>query len=185
MLLIKLIYIIIIFSLNIQCINIKFCNNFMIKKNNFINLKNEIIYYINNDVIIKNNCIISYEYRIKNINKILYKKFKKNREINDIYGLRIIYFIKLYDYTNINNNTIINSDYNYNYNLFYAYYIKFLLENKYNTILKYYDDYIINPKNNNYRSLHIYINNYTVIEVQIRDINMHYDALYGSASLYY
>ena len=211
MLLFNIIYIIILLILdikcfnikcfNIKCFNIKYFNNFIIKKNNFINLKKDIINYINNDPIILNNCIINYEYRIKNINKIVYKKIIKKREINDIYGLRIIYNIKLYNnlsnnlyyqiFNNISNNVYYNRSNNdyiiklYNYNIFYAYYIKFLLENRYNTVLKYYDDYIINPKNNNYKSLHIYIKNKILLEVQIRDINMHYDALYGLSSVYY
>ena len=44
---------------------------------------------------------------------------------------------------------------------------------------------IYNPKKNNYQSIHLYVLNELLIEIQIRDIYMHNVAINGTASNYY
>ena len=143
-------------------------NNLIIYNNNKFNIvKNNIINLINNDYNIQNYCNLYYESRLKTISKILCKTVKKNKFPNDIYGLRIIY----------------NSS--YDNNNYYAYYIKNLITNNYCTLDYYYNDYIKYPKKNNYQSIHMYILDGIILEIQIRNIYMHYTAVNGSASDYY
>ena len=146
---------------------LKFYNKFPYRNNKFLYLKNNIINLINNDKILNHNCNIYYESRIKTENKILYK-IKKNKIPIDIYGLRIIYSL---------NDDKKNND--------YAYYIQNIIENKYFTLNYFYDDYIKYPKKNNYQGIHMYIYNEILMEIQIRDIEMHYNAVNGTASNYY
>ena len=115
----------------------------------------------------KNTINIDYEQRIKSKERII-EKINKRRIPHDIYGLRIIYE----DSLNINN-------------LELAYIIKNLLYTNFNCIDCFYDDYIKYPKINNYQSLHIYIVTNIIIEVQIRNSLMHYNANNGTASNYH
>ena len=96
------------------------------------------------------------------------RKIQKNRVPYDIYGLRIIY-----------------NDSNNIYNSQFAYTIKNILTSNFNTLDFLYDDYIANPKINNYQSLHIYVLTNILIEIQIRNSFMHNVAINGSASNYY
>ena len=122
------------------------------------------IAYNNNN---NNNIIINYESRIKSGARII-KKIQKKKIPYDIYGLRIIY-----------------NDTNNIYNTQYAYTIKNILTSNFNTLDFLYDDYIANPKSNNYQSLHVYVLTNILIEIQIRNSFMHSVALNGSASNYY
>jgi (p)ppGpp synthase/HD superfamily hydrolase len=122
------------------------------------------IAYNNNN---NNNIIINYESRIKSGARII-KKIQKKKIPYDIYGLRIIY-----------------NDSNNIYNTQYAYTIKNILTSNFNTLDFLYDDYIANPKSNNYQSLHVYVLTNILIEIQIRNSFMHNVALNGSASNYY
>jgi len=114
-----------------------------------------------------NNIIINYESRIKSEARII-KKIQKYKVPYDIYGLRIIY-----------------NDTNNIYNTQYAYTIKNILTSNFNTLDFLYDDYIANPKINNYQSLHIYVLTNILMEIQIRNNFMHTIAINGSASNYY
>jgi (p)ppGpp synthase/HD superfamily hydrolase len=114
-----------------------------------------------------NNIIINYESRIKSRERII-KKIQKYKVPYDIYGLRIIY-----------------NDTNNIYNTQYAYTIKNILTSNFNTLDFLYDDYIANPKINNYQSLHIYVLTNILMEIQIRNNFMHTIAINGSASNYY
>ena len=114
-----------------------------------------------------NNIIINYESRIKSRERII-KKLQKYKVPYDIYGLRIIY-----------------NDTNNIYNTQYAYTIKNILTSNFNTLDFLYDDYIANPKINNYQSLHIYVLTNILMEIQIRNNLMHTIAINGSASNYY
>jgi (p)ppGpp synthase/HD superfamily hydrolase len=114
-----------------------------------------------------NNIIIIYESRIKSRERII-KKIQKYKVPYDIYGLRIIY-----------------NDTNNIYNTQYAYTIKNILTSNFNTLDFLYDDYIANPKINNYQSLHIYVLTNILMEIQIRNNLMHTIAINGSASNYY
>lgn len=78
---------------------------------------------------------------------------------------------------------IYNDDNNY-YNKDYAYKLKKIIEDNYFTIDSLHDDYIKNPKINNYQSLHIYIYFIFIIEIQIRSSYMDYIAVNGTASNY-
>lgn len=146
---------------------------------NFLNLSNTLL-TINSNKIIKiidkelcynnnynKNIIINYESRIKSRQRII-QKIQKNRVPYDIYGLRIIY-----------------NDSNNIYNSQFAYTIKNILTSNFNTLDFLYDDYIANPKINNYQSLHIYVLTNILIEIQIRNSFMHNVAINGSASNYY
>ena len=146
---------------------------------NFLNLSNTLL-TINSNKIIKiidkelcynnnynKNIIINYESRIKSRQRII-QKIQKNRVPYDIYGLRIIY-----------------NDSNNIYNSQFAYTIKNILISNFNTLDFLYDDYIANPKINNYQSLHIYVLTNILIEIQIRNSFMHNVAINGSASNYY
>jgi GTP pyrophosphokinase len=145
---------------------------------NFLNLSNKLL-TINtnniNQVITKevynnnnnNNIIINYESRLKSRERII-KKIQKYKVPYDIYGLRIIY-----------------NDSNNIYNSEFAYTIKNILTSNFKTLDYLYDDYIANPKINNYQSLHIYVLTNILIEIQIRNSFMHNVAINGSASNYY
>ena len=145
---------------------------------NFLNLSNTLLTINSNkitQVIDKelccnnnnNNIIINYESRIKSRERII-QKIQKNKIPYDIYGLRIIY-----------------NDSNNIYNSQFAYTIKNILISNFNTLDFLYDDYIANPKINNYQSLHIYVLTNILIEIQIRNSFMHAIAINGSASNYY
>jgi guanosine-3',5'-bis(diphosphate) 3'-pyrophosphohydrolase len=148
---------------------------------NFLNLSNTLLTSNSNTIIHaitkglaynnnnnnNNNIIINYESRIKSRERII-KKMQKYKVPYDIYGLRIIY-----------------NDSNNIYNTQYAYSIKNIVTSNFNTLDFLYDDYIANPKSNNYQSLHIYVLTNILIEIQIRNSLMHNVALNGSASNYY
>jgi len=126
-------------------------------------LEKELLYNNNNN----NNIIINYESRIKSRERII-KKIQKYKVPYDIYGLRIIY-----------------NDTNNIYNTQFAYTIKNILTSNFNTLDYIYDDYIANPKINNYQSLHIYILTNILMEIQIRSSFMHNVSVNSSASNYY
>ena len=130
--------------------------------NTIINVIDENLLYNNN-----NKFNIYYEKRIKSQKRII-SKIQKLKIPYDIYGLRIIY----------NDNT------NY-YNTNFAYTIKNIIYNNFNTLDCIYDDYIQKPKQNNYQSLHVYVITSMLIEIQIRNSNMHNISVNGSASRYY
>ena len=129
--------------------------------NNIINVIDENLPHNNN----KFN--IYYEKRIKSKKRII-SKIQKYKIPYDVYGLRIIY----------NDNT------NY-HNTNFASFIKNIICNNFNTLDCIYDDYIQKPKQNNYQSLHVYVITSMLIEIQIRNSNMHNVSVNGSASHYY
>ena len=131
---------------------------------------NKIIDVVENNLIHNypnNNLNIYYEKRIKSKKRII-SKLQKFKIPYDIYGLRIIY----------------NDDADY-YNTKIAYIIKNIIYDNFNTLDFISDDYIAIPKNNNYQSLHLYIVFNLLIEIQIRNSNMHNVSVNGSASDYY
>ena len=130
--------------------------------NNIINVIDENLPHNNN-----NKFNIYYEKRIKSQKRII-SKIQKLKIPYDIYGLRIIY----------------NDNANY-YNTNFAYIIKNIICNNFNTLDCIYDDYIQKPKQNNYQSLHVYVITSMLIEIQIRNSNMHNISVNGSASRYY
>ena len=147
---------------------------------NFLNLSNTLLTINSNKIIqvidkelccnnnnYNKNIIINYESRLKTRARII-QKIQKNKIPYDIYGLRIIY-----------------NDSNNIYNSQFAYTIKNILISNFNTLDFLYDDYIANPKINNYQSLHIYVLTNILIEIQIRNSFMHNVAINGSASNYY
>ena len=134
--------------------------------NNIINIIDEDLLY-NNLNINNNKFNIYYEKRIKSQKRII-SKIQKLKIPYDVYGMRIIY----------NDNT------NY-YNTKFAYIIKNIICDNFNTLDFIYDDYIQKPKQNNYQSLHIYVVTNLLIEIQIRNSNMHNISVNGSASHYY
>jgi GTP pyrophosphokinase len=140
---------------------------------NFLNLSNYLLTSNNNKIIrvitkeLDNNIVINYESRIKSRERII-KKIQKYKVPYDIYGLRIIY-----------------NDTNNIYNSQFAYTIKTIITSNFNTLDFLYDDYIANPKSNNYQSLHIYVLTNILLEIQIRNSFMHNIAINGSASNYY
>jgi guanosine-3',5'-bis(diphosphate) 3'-pyrophosphohydrolase len=147
---------------------------------NFLNLSNYLLTSNSNTIIHtitkelhnnnnnnNNNIIINYESRIKSRERII-KKIQKYKVPYDIYGLRIIY-----------------NDTNNIYNSQYAYTIQNILTSNFNTLDFLYDDYIANPKSNNYQSIHIYVLTNILIEIQIRNSFMHNVAINGTASNYY
>ena len=144
---------------------------------NFLNLSNflltsnsnKIIQVIDKELLYNNNnnIIINYESRIKSGARII-KKIQKNKIPYDIYGLRIIY-----------------NDTNNYHNSEFAYTIKNILTSNLNTLDFLYDDYIANPKINNYQSLHLYVLTNILLEIQIRNRFMHNVSVNGSASNYY
>jgi (p)ppGpp synthase/HD superfamily hydrolase len=146
-------------------------NSVIINKSNSINFNNT-IYTIkelvaHSNTLYKNSININYEHRIKSKERII-EKITKRRIPHDIYGLRIIYE----DSSNINN-------------IETAYAIKNILYTNFYTLDCFYDDYIQYPKINNYQSLHIYIVTNILIEVQIRNSLMNFNAINGTASNYY
>ena len=145
------------------------CNIFNYSNTLFSINSEKIIRIIDKQVIHNNNnnIIINYQTRIKSKERII-KKLQSYRIPYDIYGLRIIY--------NDNNNK---------YNTEFAYTIKNIIQSNFNTLDFIYDDYIANPKINNYQSLHIYVLTNILLEIQIRNSFMHGVATNGSASLYY
>jgi len=131
---------------------------------------NKIIDVVENNLIHNypnNNLNIYYEKRIKSKKRII-SKLQKFKIPYDIYGLRIIY----------------NDDADY-YNTKIAYIIKNIIYDNFNTLDFISDDYIARPKNNNYQSLHVYIVFNLLIEIQIRNTNMHNVSVNGTASDYY
>jgi GTP pyrophosphokinase len=145
---------------------------------NFLNLSNYLLTSNNNKIIRvitkelhsnnnNNNIVINYESRLKSRERII-KKMQKYKVPYDIYGLRIIY-----------------NDTNNIYNSQFAYTIKTIITSNFNTLDFLYDDYIANPKSNNYQSLHIYVFTNILLEIQIRNSFMHNIAINGSASNYY
>ena len=131
------------------------------------NIANIIELVANDKSLYKNPININYEHRIKSQKRII-EKLNKQRIPYDIYGLRIIYE----DSLDINNSEI-------------AYIIKNILYTNFYTLDCFYDDYIKYPKINNYQSLHVYIVTNILIEVQIRNSLMHFNAINGTASNYY
>jgi GTP pyrophosphokinase len=131
---------------------------------------NKIIDVVENNLIHNypnNNLNIYYEKRIKSKKRII-SKLQKFKIPYDMYGLRIIY----------------NDDADY-YNTNIAYIIKNIIYDNFNTLDFISDDYIAIPKNNNYQSLHLYIVCNLLIEIQIRNTNMHNVSVNGTASDYY
>lgn len=114
-----------------------------------------------------NNVNIHYEKRIKSQKRIV-SKLRKFKIPYDIYGLRIIY----HDTSNY-------------YNTKLAYIIKNIIYENFNSLDFISDDYIETPKYNNYQSLHLYVVCNLLIEIQIRNTNMHNISVNGSASHYY
>ena len=134
--------------------------------NNIISVvNNNLDNNVNNNL--NNNLNIYYEKRIKSKKRII-SKIQHYKIPYDVYGLRIIY----------NDNT----DY---YNTKIAYIIKNIIYENFHTLDYIYDDYIEKPKKNNYQSLHIYVLTSILIEIQIRNSNMHNVSVNGSASHYY
>jgi len=145
-------------------------NSVIINKSNIVSFDNtvgNIIDLVDSKSLYKNNIYINYEQRIKSQKRII-EKINKRRIPHDIYGLRIIYEDSLY----INNSEI-------------AYDIKNILYTNFYTIDCLYDDYIKYPKINNYQSLHVYIVTNILIEIQIRNSLMNFNAINGTASNYY
>ena len=138
--------------------------------NNLLNYiqKNIGIILSSNNYLINNNIKVSITNRVKSKKKIIYKCFNKKKISNDIFGIRIIY-----ENPNNFNDTIT------------AYEIKKTLESNFINIPYFYDDYINYPKKNFYQSLHIYILYFFLLEIQIRNLNMHICCINGSASNYY
>ena len=128
---------------------------------------NNIINIIDENLLYNNKFNIYYEKRIKSQKRII-SKIQKLKIPYDVYGMRIIY----------NDNT------NY-YNTKIAYIIKTIICDNFNTLEFIYDDYIQKPKQNNYQSLHLYVVTNLLIEIQIRNSNMHNISVNGSASHYY
>lgn len=143
----------------------------VINKSNSVSFSNNIANIIelvaNDKSLYKNPININYEHRIKSQKRII-EKLNKQRIPYDIYGLRIIYE----DSLDINNSEI-------------AYTIKNILYTNFYTLDCFYDDYIKYPKLNNYQSLHVYIVTNILIEVQIRNSLMHFNAINGTASNYF
>ena len=146
-------------------------NSVIINKSNSVSFGNTITNIIDlvdsSKSLNKNTINIKYDQRIKSQKRII-DKLNKRRIPYDIYGLRIIYE----DSLDINNSEI-------------AYTIKNILYTNFYTIDCFYDDYIKYPKINNYQSLHVYIVTNILIEVQIRNSLMHFNAINGTASNYY
>ena len=174
--------------------------NIIIKNDYYIQqVSNDLENLIINDELVKNNIEnIYFQSRIKKRSRIIQKMLNKKTIPCDIYGIRIIYDntkqlnfaekSELIDTINIcNYNFYKDLDTITLYREFYAYYIHYLIIKNYNIYNNNnIDDYINNPKQNNYRSIHTYIikDNF-IYEIQIRSIDMHYHAVFGNASKYY
>jgi len=146
------------------------CNLNELSRKLFEKNTNKIIGAVNNNLIVKypnNNLNIYYEKRIKSKKRII-SKLQKLKIPYDIFGLRIIY-----------------NDHNDYYNIKIAYIIKNIIYDNFNTLDFISNDYIARPKNNNYQSLHVYIVFNLLIEIQIRNTNMHNVSVNGTASDYY
>jgi (p)ppGpp synthase/HD superfamily hydrolase len=113
-------------------------------------------------------CVL-IEKRVKTMPRIVAKIRRTNGNIpRDILGMRVIY----------DTNTIPNT--------FMAYYIAYLIEEMYEVDPGYRRDYIENPKENGYQSLHMNVSTLGhEIEIQIRNKDMHECAESGTASNYY
>ena len=116
----------------------------------------------------KNNINLNIETRIKTKNKIFHKIFLKKRIPIDVFGLRIIY----------NNSKDI-------FDTSTAYIIENILRKNFFEIPFFYDNYIENPKNNLYQSIHFYFYFFLLFEIQIRNNHMHLNSINGTASNYY
>ena len=138
-------------------------NNVNSFTNNIANIEN----LVNSKLQYENSITIKYEKRIKSRKRII-DKINRFRIPYDIYGLRIIYE----DSVDISNTQ-------------FAYAIQNILCSNFYNIDCFYDDYIKYPKINNYQSLHVYIVTNILIEVQIRNSLMHFNAINGTASNYY
>ena len=159
----------------------KFVKFFLITKNlllrnyNLIhNTKLSIEEAIKSDYRIQNiEPLIVYESRIKKHGKIFKNIINKDKLPIDIYGLRIIYDMP-------NSNNLSNMNY-IGYSILDIIHKNFEIYDN-NEV----DDYIKFPKENGYKSLHtnIYYQK-CIFEIQIRDIYMHYDTLYGNSSNYH
>ena len=133
------------------------CKLFEKNTNKIINIIDKTLTYnpnlnnpnLNNPNLNNPNLNIAYEKRIKSKKRIL-SKLQRFKIPYDIYGLRIIY----------------NDTSNY-YNTQFAYIIKNIIYENFNTLDFISDDYIEKPKENNYQSLHIYIMTSLLIEIQI------------------
>ena len=143
-------------------------NVFIGKVDHLDNLKSRIDNVIHSDNnIIKYKPNIYYETRVKSFDRILDKIKHKKTIPKDIYGLRIVYNLD-------------NKD-----DEFMAYYIKYSIDKEFNKTY-YYKDYISNPKDNNYKSLHMGVwDNNCLFDIQIRNIEMDYWAKFGGASDYH
>ena len=132
-------------------------------------IKNKIynLLYLDEDIQ-KNNINFNIETRIKSKNKIFHKIFYKKRIPIDVFGLRIIY-----------NNSKDIFDTNT------AYIIENILRNNFFEIPFFYDNYIENPKNNLYQSIHFYFYFFLLFEIQIRNNHIHLNSINGTASNYY
>jgi len=130
-------------------------------------IDNNLIHNNNHNNYSNNNLNIIYEKRIKSKKRII-SKLQKLKIPYDIYGLRIIY-----------------NDHSDYYNIKTAYVIKNIIYDNFNTFDFISDDYIAKPKKNNYQSLHLYVVCNLLIEIQIRNTNMHNISINGSASYYY
>jgi (p)ppGpp synthase/HD superfamily hydrolase len=148
-------------NLNNNNLNNNNLNNNNLNNNNLNNNN------LNNNNLNNNNLNIFYEKRIKSKERAILK-IQKLKIPYDIFGLRIIY----------------NDSADY-HNTKFAYIIKNIIYENFNTLDYIYDDYIEKPKENNYQSLHIYIVTNLLIEIQIRNSNMHNISINGSASQYY
>jgi (p)ppGpp synthase/HD superfamily hydrolase len=145
-------------------------NNLLNRFNGLNTFNNNILVIkelITNKLVYKNSISIDYNSRIKSQKRII-QKINRLRIPYDIYGLRIIYE----DSLDMNNSQ-------------FAYIIKDFICNNFYTIDYLYDDYIQYPKINNYQSLHVYIITNILIEVQIRNSLMNFNAINGTASNYY
>jgi len=145
-------------------------NNLLNRFNGLNTFNNNILVIkelITNKLVYKNSISIDYKSRVKSQKRII-QKINRLRIPYDIYGLRIIYE----DSLDMNNSQ-------------FAYIIKDFICNNFYTIDYLYDDYIQYPKINNYQSLHVYIITNILIEVQIRNSLMNFNAINGTASNYY
>jgi len=145
-------------------------NNLLNRFNGLNTFNNNILVIkelITNKLVYKNSISINYNSRIKSQKRII-QKINRLRIPYDIYGLRIIYE----DSLDMNNSQ-------------FAYIIKDFICNNFYTIDYLYDDYIQYPKINNYQSLHVYIITNILIEIQIRNSLMNFNAINGTASNYY
>ena len=145
-------------------------NNLLNRFNGLNTFNNNILVIkelITNKLVYKNSISINYNSRIKSQKRII-QKINRLRIPYDIYGLRIIYE----DSLDMNNSQ-------------FAYIIKDFICNNFYTIDYLYDDYIKYPKINKYQSLHVYIITNILIEIQIRNSLMNFNAINGTASNYY